>query len=116
MRSWFAGNGTRFANVVIGGLGATYLTFRPSGALSADPIGARTTDRRPVSTSTSARPRLLVPHLRRPSAELWADVALAAMVTHHDPTSTSACLAFARILWDLPGGPGQRTRLCMLMK
>lgn len=42
---------------------------------------------------------VLVPHLSRPSAELWADVALAARVTHDDTASTGSCLALADLLW-----------------
>jgi len=46
---------------------------------------------------------VLVPYLREPSAGLWADTALAAIVTHNDAASTSACLAFVAMLWDLLG-------------
>jgi len=44
---------------------------------------------------------ILIPHLRRPSAELWADAALCAMITHNDSASIAACLAFVRLLWEL---------------
>jgi ADP-ribosylglycohydrolase len=44
---------------------------------------------------------VLIPHLPAPSRELWADTALAAACTHNDPTSTSACLAFVAMLWEL---------------
>lgn len=44
---------------------------------------------------------LVIPHLRSGEADLWADVALAAMVTHNDPASTAACLAFAYVLCQL---------------
>ncbi len=44
---------------------------------------------------------VLTPHLPRPSRELWADAALAAAVTHNNHTSTSACLAFLAMLWEL---------------
>lgn len=44
---------------------------------------------------------VLVPHLRSPSPRLWADTALAAMLTHNDRASTGSCLAFVRMLWDL---------------
>jgi ADP-ribosylglycohydrolase len=43
---------------------------------------------------------LLVPHLRRPSAGLWADVVLGGMVTHNDPASHACCLAFTHLLWE----------------
>jgi ADP-ribosyl-[dinitrogen reductase] hydrolase len=44
---------------------------------------------------------MLVPHLRATSTELWVDTALSALITHNDPTSTSACLAFVAMLWQL---------------
>lgn len=44
---------------------------------------------------------LLIPHLHAPSEELWADVALAASLTHDDQASTSICLTFVRMLWEL---------------
>ncbi len=44
---------------------------------------------------------VLIPHLRHPSLSLWADAALAAIVTHNDATSTSACLAWVYILWSM---------------
>lgn len=47
---------------------------------------------------------VLIPHLRRPSPELWADAALAAMVTHNDAGSTAACVAMVNILWRLLAG------------
>jgi ADP-ribosylglycohydrolase len=44
---------------------------------------------------------MLIPHLRTGTAELWADTALSAMITHNDSASNAACLAFVRMLWDL---------------
>jgi ADP-ribosylglycohydrolase len=44
---------------------------------------------------------LLLPYLRRPSPAMWADTALAAMLTHNDSGSTAACLSFINILWQL---------------
>lgn len=41
----------------------------------------------------------LLPHLAAPSAGLWADVVLAARMTHDDPASTASCVAFADLLW-----------------
>jgi ADP-ribosyl-[dinitrogen reductase] hydrolase len=54
---------------------------------------------------------VLLPHLARPSADLWADTALAAMITHNDRTSTTSCLAFISLLWSAlqlaePPAPG----------
>jgi len=46
---------------------------------------------------------VLVPHLRRPSAALWADTALAAMITHNDRASTGSCIAFVHLLRELIG-------------
>lgn len=46
---------------------------------------------------------LLLPHLRTPSRELWADTALVAMITHNDRASTSAYVAWVAMLWDLLG-------------
>jgi len=42
-----------------------------------------------------------IPHLKTGSADLWVDTALAASVTHNDPGSTAACVAFVSILWGL---------------
>lgn len=42
---------------------------------------------------------VLIPHLASPSPDLWADTAIAAMVTHNDRSSTAACLAFVSLLW-----------------
>lgn len=44
---------------------------------------------------------VLVPHLRRGTPGLWADVAVAAMLTHNDAGSIAACLAFVYVLWQL---------------
>jgi ADP-ribosylglycohydrolase len=44
---------------------------------------------------------MLIPHLRTGGTGIWVDTALSAMMTHNDPASTSACLAFMALLWDL---------------
>jgi ADP-ribosyl-[dinitrogen reductase] hydrolase len=44
---------------------------------------------------------VLIPHLKSPTPELWADAALAAMLTHNDAGSTAACVAFVSMLWEL---------------
>jgi len=44
---------------------------------------------------------MLVPYVRSPSPDLWVDTALSAIVTHNDAGSTSACLAFVAMLWQL---------------
>jgi ADP-ribosyl-[dinitrogen reductase] hydrolase len=43
---------------------------------------------------------VMLPYLREPSAELWADTAVAAMLTHNDRASTAACIALVRTLWE----------------
>lgn len=44
---------------------------------------------------------MLVPHLRHGGTDVWTDTALAAMMTHNDHASTSSCLAFTAMLWEL---------------
>jgi ADP-ribosyl-[dinitrogen reductase] hydrolase len=44
---------------------------------------------------------MLVPYVRSPAPGLWVDTALSAIVTHNDAASTSACLAFVAMLWQL---------------
>jgi ADP-ribosylglycohydrolase len=46
---------------------------------------------------------VLVPHLRTPSPALWADAALAGMVTHNDATSSACCVAVVDLLWSALG-------------
>ena len=43
---------------------------------------------------------VLIPHLRQPSPALWADAALAGMITHNDRASNACCVAFIHILWE----------------
>lgn len=43
---------------------------------------------------------IILPHLRSPSPALWADAAIAGMITHNDAASNATCVAFVRILWD----------------
>lgn len=43
---------------------------------------------------------VLIPHLGQPSPELWADAALAGMITHNDRASNACCVAFIHILWE----------------
>ncbi len=44
---------------------------------------------------------MLLPHLKSGDRGLWVDTALSAMMTHNDAASTSACLAFIGMLWEL---------------
>jgi ADP-ribosylglycohydrolase len=46
---------------------------------------------------------VVVPHLKSPSSMLWEDAVLGGAVTHNDPTSIAACVAFVGTLWDLLG-------------
>lgn len=43
---------------------------------------------------------VLIPHLRSPSPALWADAALAGMITHNDRASNACCVAFIHLLWE----------------
>jgi ADP-ribosylglycohydrolase len=49
---------------------------------------------------------ILIPHLKAPSAALWADSVLASMITHNDPGSTASCVAFVNVLWQALGLAG----------
>jgi ADP-ribosylglycohydrolase len=44
---------------------------------------------------------VLIPHLRAPSPELWADAALCAMITHNDSVAIASAVAFVALLWEL---------------
>jgi ADP-ribosylglycohydrolase len=58
----------------------------------------------PKSAGNGALMRIapvLIPHLGKPDTELWVDTALAAMLTHNDSASISACLAMVSMLWQL---------------
>jgi len=44
---------------------------------------------------------IVLPHLHNPHPSLYADAALAAMITHNSFGSNAACVAFAKMLWDL---------------
>lgn len=43
---------------------------------------------------------VLIPHLRKPTPALWADAALAGMITHNDPAASACCVAFIHLLWE----------------
>jgi ADP-ribosyl-[dinitrogen reductase] hydrolase len=43
---------------------------------------------------------VLLPHLHKSSPALWADAALAGMVTHNDRASNACCVAFTHLLWE----------------
>jgi ADP-ribosyl-[dinitrogen reductase] hydrolase len=44
---------------------------------------------------------MLIPHLESPSADLWVDTAISAMITHNDSGSIAGCVSFVNILWQL---------------
>jgi ADP-ribosylglycohydrolase len=44
---------------------------------------------------------VVLPYVRRPSADLWMDAALCARITHDDSSSVSACVGFVALLWEL---------------
>ena len=44
---------------------------------------------------------MILPYLKRPSAELWADTILSAMITHNDRASTGSCVALNYIIWEM---------------
>lgn len=44
---------------------------------------------------------VLIPHVVTPSADLWADVALATFITHNDRAALASSLAFTDLLWEL---------------
>ena len=48
-------------------------------------------------------PPVLLAHLRSAGGGLSADTVLTAVVTHQDPASTAACVAFVQMLWQLLG-------------
>jgi len=54
---------------------------------------------------------VVIPHIARPSPDLWVDAILAGAVTHNDPSSIAACVALTGILWEVlamdgPPAPG----------
>lgn len=46
---------------------------------------------------------ILLPHLRTPSRNLWADTLIAAHLTHDDLLSNASCVALVQMLWHLLG-------------
>jgi ADP-ribosyl-[dinitrogen reductase] hydrolase len=80
------------------GMGGTVAAFLHDHCVQGRPWHAAG----PRSAGNGALMRIapvLLPHLAAPSPALWADVALAASLTHDDPASTGSCLAFVRMLW-----------------
>jgi ADP-ribosyl-[dinitrogen reductase] hydrolase len=46
---------------------------------------------------------VVIPHLARPSTELWTDAAVLSLTTHRDPAATASSLAFVSVVWQLLG-------------
>ncbi len=81
------------------GMGQTVAKFR-----KAIRAGIPWTEAGPASAGNGALMRIapmLIPHVRKPTIELWVDTALSAMLTHNDSASIAACVAFVDILWRL---------------
>lgn len=51
---------------------------------------------------------VLIPHLRSPSPDLWADALMAAHLTHDDELSNLSCIALVDALWHALGHTGGR--------
>lgn len=91
--------GARFASHRIIGIGSTVRAFSVNWK-----SGLNWRECGPASAGNGALMRIapvLLPHLAVGNCELWADVVLASALTHNDYTSTSACLAFTAMLWEL---------------
>jgi len=90
----------RFATDQIFGIGSTVRVFRArfkEEHLPWDEAGVR-------SAGNGALMRIapiLIPHLREPSRRLWADAALATMITHNDAAAIAASVGFVGLLWDV---------------
>jgi ADP-ribosyl-[dinitrogen reductase] hydrolase len=89
----------KFSSGLIFGVGGNVKNFLGNykSGMSWDQAGPR-------SAGNGALMRIapvVVPHILGPSEELWADAAIAGMVTHNDRASISACVAFVNILWNL---------------
>jgi ADP-ribosylglycohydrolase len=46
---------------------------------------------------------IVLPHLKAPSAELWADTVLAARITHDGSASTASCVGLVNLVWQCLG-------------
>jgi ADP-ribosyl-[dinitrogen reductase] hydrolase len=91
--------GARFAAQRIFGMGSTVREFL--GNLQQGREWYRCGPRSAGNGALMRIAPVLIPHLRAPSTELWVDTALAAMLTHNDSASISACLATVWMLWHL---------------
>lgn len=44
---------------------------------------------------------LVLPHLKQPTTDLWADATLSALITHGNASSLSSVVAFTHLLWEV---------------
>lgn len=89
----------RFARQRIFGIGQTMRAF-----LRAYSAGTPWQQAAQGSAGNGALMRIapvVIPHIGRSSADLWADAILAGAVTHNDPSSIAACVALTGILWEV---------------
>lgn len=89
----------RFAREQIYGIGSTLRGF-----LRSHKAGLPWYEAAQASAGNGAIMRIapmLVPHLRTGGRALWADTAIAAMLTHNHAASISACLVLVAMLWDV---------------
>ena len=90
----------RFVSAQIFGIGATVREFVSRHAIHGRPWHEAGLE----SAGNGALMRIapvVVPHLAHPSPALWADAALATMITHNDSAAIGASVAFVALLWDL---------------
>ena len=90
----------RFCSEHIFGLGSTVMRFLANYKEG----GREWYECGPKSAGNGALMRiapLVIPHLRGAGSELWADTALAAMLTHNDSASIASCLALVNMLRQL---------------
>ena len=92
----------RFATGRIFGIGSSVMAFRDAYQATGGPwwkCGQ-------PSAGDGALMRIapmVVPHLRQPSADLWAETAMCSAITHNDTASISSCVAYIAMIWDLLG-------------
>jgi ADP-ribosyl-[dinitrogen reductase] hydrolase len=89
----------RFASGRIFGLGSTVRTFLHRFREERLPWHEAGT----ASAGNGALMRIapiIIPHLHQPGTRLWADAALATMITHHDAAAIAASVGFVALLWD----------------
>ena len=89
----------RFARQRIFGIGQTVRAFLR--AYSAGTPWQQAAQRSAGNGALMRIAPVVIPHLGRPSADLWVDAILAGAVTHNDPSSIAACVALTGILWEV---------------